>query len=91
MSFKFGDRSAIRFEEYRKHDAVSLAGLIAKRQVSAEEVLKTAIARAEQVNPAINAIVHKRYEQARKAVAAGLPKGPLKGLPSQGPCLLRDR
>ena len=71
----------MRFEEYRKHDAISLAGLIAKRQVSAKEVLETAIARAEQVNPAINAIVHKQYEQARKAVAAGLPEGPLKGVP----------
>ena len=28
----------MRFEEYRKHDAISLAGLIAKRQVSAKEV-----------------------------------------------------
>jgi hypothetical protein len=33
----------MRFEEYRKHDAISLAGLIAKRQVSAKEVLETAI------------------------------------------------
>src|SRR5260221_380236 len=72
----------MRFEEYRKHDAVSFAGLIAKRQVSAKEVLEVAIGRAEQVNPAINAIVHKQYEQARKAIAAGLPEGPLKGVPS---------
>src|SRR5712692_3793464 len=71
----------MRFEEYRKHDAISLAGLIAKCQVSAKEVLETAIARAEQVNSAINAIVHTQYEQARKAVAAGLPEGPLKGVP----------
>jgi amidase len=71
----------MRFDEYRKHDAVSLAGLIAKREVTAQEVVETAIARAEQVNPAINAIVHKQYEQARKAVAAGLPDGPLKGVP----------
>ena len=71
----------MRFEEYRKQDAVSLAELIAKRQVSAEEVLEAAIARAEHVNPAINAIVHKQYEQARRAVAAGLPEGPLKGVP----------
>jgi amidase len=71
----------MRFEEYRKHDAIALAGLVAKREVSAKEVLETAIARAEQVNPAINAIVHKQYEQARKAVAAGLPEGPLKGVP----------
>ena len=71
----------MRFEEYRKHDAVSLAGLIAKREVSAEEVLETAITRAEHINPAINAIAHKQYEQARKAVAAGLPAGPLQGVP----------
>ena len=71
----------MRFQEYRKHDAVSLAELIAKRQVGVEEVLETAIARAEQVNPAINAIVHKQYERARSAVAAGLTEGPLKGVP----------
>src|ERR1700736_7087992 len=71
----------MRFEEYRKHDAVSLAGLIAKRQVSPKEVLEVAIGRAEQVNPAINAIVHQQYEQAPKAVAAGVPEGPLKGVP----------
>jgi amidase len=50
----------MRFEEYRRHDATALAGLIAKREVSAKEVLEAAIARAEQVNPAINAIVHKQ-------------------------------
>src|ERR1700741_866161 len=71
----------MRFEEYRKHDAVSLARLIAKRQVSAKEVLEAATARAEQVNPAINAIVHKQYDQARRAISAGLPEGPLKGVP----------
>jgi amidase len=71
----------MRVEEYRKLDAISLAGLIAKGEVSAEEVLEAAVARAEQINPAINAIVHKQYEQARKAVAAGLPEGPLKGVP----------
>jgi amidase len=71
----------MRFEEYRQRDAISLAGLVTKREVSAEEVLEAAIARAEQINPTINAIVHKQYEQARKAVAAGLPEGPLKGVP----------
>src|SRR5580692_2571241 len=71
----------MRFEESRLHDAVSLAGLIAKHQVSAEEVLDAAIGRAEQVNPVINAIVHTQYDQARRAVAASLPEGPLKGVP----------
>jgi amidase len=71
----------MRFDEYRKHDAVSLAELIATREVSATEVLEAAITRAEHVNPSINAIVHKQYEQARKAVAAGLADGPLTGVP----------
>jgi Asp-tRNA(Asn)/Glu-tRNA(Gln) amidotransferase A subunit family amidase len=65
----------MRFDEYRKHDATALAGLIARREVSAKEVLEAAIARAEEVNPAINAIVHKQYEKARSAVAAGTPQG----------------
>jgi amidase len=60
----------MRFEEYRKHDAVSLAALIAKRAVSAEEVLEAAIGRAEQVNPVINAIVHERARRLRQ----GFPK-----------------
>ena len=71
----------MRFDEYRRQDATALAGLIAKGEVSAKEVLETAIARAEQVNPAINAIVHKQYERARSAVAAGLPSGPLRAYP----------
>ena len=64
----------MRSEEYRKHDAVSLAGLIAKRQVSAKEVLEVAIGRAEQVNPAINAIVHKHLctlEEMEQAIRRG--------------------
>src|SRR6185503_16566557 len=43
--------------------------------------LETAIARAEQVNPAINAIVHKQYDQARRAIDEGVPSGPLRGVP----------
>ena len=74
----------MRFDEYRKHDATALAGLIAKREVTASEVLEAAIARAEEVNPAINAIVHKQYERARKTrrgTPDGPPDGPLKGVP----------
>ena len=55
----------MKFADYRKYDAVGLAALIAKRQVSTKEVLETAIARAEQVNPSINAIIHMRGLQVR--------------------------
>ncbi|MBO0742444.1 MAG: amidase, partial [Hyphomicrobiaceae bacterium] len=71
----------MRFDEYRRHDAMGLAALIAKGEVSAEEVLEAAIARAEQVNSSINAIVHKQYDQARAALAAGPASGPLSGVP----------
>src|SRR5215813_14255522 len=71
----------MRFDEYRKQDATALARLIAKGELSAKMVLEVAIARAEAVNPAINAIVHQQYEQARRAVAASLPQGPLTGVP----------
>jgi amidase len=71
----------MRFDEYRRHDATALAGLIANKEVTAAEVLEAAIARAEQVNPTVNAIVHKQYERSRSAVAAGLPSGPLTGVP----------
>jgi hypothetical protein len=53
----------MKFADYRKYDASGLAALVVKRQVSAKEVLETAIAPAEQVNPSINAIIHKQYEQ----------------------------
>jgi len=71
----------MRFDEYRKFDATQLAALIAKREVSAKTVLEVAIARAEAINPLINAIVHQAYAQAHQAIAAGLPSGPLTGVP----------
>ena len=71
----------MRFDEYRKHDAVALAALVAKGDITAGELIELAIARAEQVNPAINAIVHTQYPRARAAIAAGLPNGPLRGVP----------
>ncbi len=71
----------MQFEEYRRHDAVALAGLVGKGDVSAGELLDVAITRAEAVNPKINAIVHKQYERARATVDKGPPNGPLAGVP----------
>jgi Asp-tRNA(Asn)/Glu-tRNA(Gln) amidotransferase A subunit family amidase len=39
------------------------------------------MARAESVNPEINAIVRPMYDEARAAVEAGLPDGPFTGVP----------
>ena len=71
----------MKLEEYRKLDATALAELIKKKEVSATEVLETAIARTEEVNGPINAVVTKLYDIARKAAQSPLPDGPLAGVP----------
>lgn len=55
----------MKFEEYRKFDAIGLAELIRKKEVSAAELLEIAMNRAEQVNGKINAIVTPLYELAK--------------------------
>jgi amidase len=69
------------FAEYDRYDALGLAGLIRDKEVSAAELLETAIARVEAGNPRLNVVVHKLYDRARASIAAGLPQGPLAGVP----------
>ena len=76
-----GDTRSLPFDEYTKHDGIGLAELVRQRQVSPEELLGAAIARAEAVNPQIKAIVVNLYDRARKQIAVGLPEGPFKGVP----------
>ena len=67
----------MRFDEYRSHDAVGLAALVAKREVSADELLDTAVARMAEVNPKINAVTRDMTDLARGAPAGS---GPLAGV-----------
>jgi len=69
------------FSEYDDYDAVALAELVANKDVSADELLDEAIDRTERINPTINAVSLKHYDEARAAIIAGLPDGPLKGVP----------
>ncbi|HJQ60792.1 MAG TPA: amidase [Vineibacter sp.] len=69
------------FADYERYDALGLAALVAKGEVTAADVLEAAIARAERLNPKINAITAPLYDHARAATRAGLPKGPLTGVP----------
>ncbi|WP_293903264.1 amidase [Phenylobacterium sp.] len=68
----------MRFDEYRSHDAVGLAQLVARREVTAGEVLDVAAARMAEVNPKINAVVLDLTDRAR---AAPPVPGPLSGVP----------
>lgn len=67
--------------EYAKHDAIALAGLVRNGELAASELLEAAIARIEMHNPSLNAVVRKRYEQARTEVAELDPSAPLAGVP----------
>ena len=66
---------------YADMDAVELARMVAAREVTASELLEEAIARAERVNPQINAVVYPWYDHAREQALSGLPEGPLHGVP----------
>jgi len=69
------------FREYGNYDAVGLADLVRRKQVSPQELLDEAIARTAKVDPQINAVVVKHYEYAKKQLDDGLPDGPFTGVP----------
>ena len=67
--------------DYGALDALGLADLVRRRKVTAAELLDEAIARAARVNDQLNAIVTPLHDDARRAIAAGLPDGPFAGVP----------
>src|SRR5262245_2312521 len=69
------------FREYETYDALGLAALVKRREVSAGELLDAALERVAARNPAINAVYGVREDVARQAIAAGLPAGPFEGVP----------
>lgn len=70
----------LTFAEYDRLDALGMADLVRSGQVSAAELCETAIARAEVLNVALNAVVHPLYGRARTQ-ARDPGRGPLAGVP----------
>lgn len=62
-------------------DAVALAADIRAGELDPAGVLEQAIARIEAHDPTLNAMVATRFDAARAEVAAGLPDGPMRGVP----------
>ena len=65
--------------DYADHDGVGLAALVRRREVSAAELVETAIQRIEALNPKLNAVVIKTYDVGRN-IGADL-RGPFAGVP----------
>lgn len=63
------------------HDALALAALIRRGEVTPLEILEATIARIEARDPAVNAVVHRCYDEARAELAGAIPDGPFAGLP----------
>ncbi|HEX2127660.1 MAG TPA: amidase [Solirubrobacterales bacterium] len=62
-------------------DATAHAELVRSGQASPVELVDAAIARIEELNPKLNAVIHELYEEGRAAAANSLPEGPFRGVP----------
>jgi amidase len=69
--------ASMRLEEYSRYDAVGLAELVRKREISAEELANAALTAIDAVNPNINAVVETFHERAVNVRSSG----PLAGVP----------
>lgn len=69
------------FDEYRRYDALGLAELVRKGDVAPLELLDIAIARTEAVNPQLNAVIHKMYDEGRRLAAQVNRQAPFAGVP----------
>ncbi len=71
--------------EYLRHDATALADLVRRGDVTSRELIETAIARIERLNPAVNAVIHRMDSSALEQARAP-SEGPFGGVP----LLLKD-
>jgi amidase len=78
---------AVTRDELASLDATAQAELVRKRELSAGELVDSAIARLERNNPALNAVVRTDFERARERAARADRSGaPFAGVPT----LLKD-
>lgn len=69
------------FKEYSDYDAIGLAELVQNQDVTASEVLEAALAKAEQLNPKLNAIIDYFPDEARAAAKTLDIDTPYAGVP----------
>jgi amidase len=67
-------------EDLARLDATAQAELVRIGEVSPEELTQAAIARAERLNPDLNAIIHPLYEQGLEESRGEVPDGPFRGV-----------
>jgi amidase len=69
-------------DEFAHLDGTAQARLVRDGQVTAAELVEAAIARVEQLNPELNAVIHPLFDKARATASSpDLPDGPFRGVP----------
>ncbi|WP_339831913.1 amidase [uncultured Parvibaculum sp.] len=77
-----GFRPALAAPDLARLDALGQAELVARGEATAQELVDAAIARIEEVNPQVNAVVTELFERGREAARGELPEGPFTGVPN---------
>jgi amidase len=68
-------------DDTRWLDATAQASLVESGDVSASELLEASIERIEAIDPKLNAVVIRWFDEARATAAGSLPDGPFEGVP----------
>jgi len=71
----------MRPQEYIEFDAVGLADLVHRREITPQELAEAAIECIETLNGRLNAVVERDFDAARSAARAVAPTAPLAGVP----------
>jgi len=75
------ERGIVSADEFALLDATAQAALVRRGEVAPIELVEAAIARIERLNPRLNAVVTKMYDEARQIARGNLPAGPFRGVP----------
>jgi amidase len=68
-------------DDLARLDATAQAELVRSGQAAPVELVDAAVARAEKLNPELNAVIIPLYEEARRTAEGPLPGGPFRGVP----------
>jgi amidase len=68
-------------EDLSGYDAIGLAALVRRKDVTPLELVERAIRAIERIDPHLNAVVTRPWDRARAEASTPLPEGPFTGVP----------
>lgn len=71
---------------FHDYDGLGLADLVKRKEIHPKELVELSIRAIEELNPKLNAVIYKMYDQALEQAQMKTPTGPFAGVPM----LLKD-